>query len=149
MKKLLFLLPLTIMLATNASTSFADRDHHRHRQHHRHDHDYGHDHSYGYYPKERVYYRKTVRYYPRPMPRYYPQPAPGYYPQPEHEYYQRPEPRYYQQPQSYYQDPRSHQGLAGGVIGSVFGYQIGNGDPVAAGLGAAAGSFIGNGMRDR
>lgn len=48
-----------------------------------------------------------------------------------------------------YQDPRSHQGLAGGVVGSVLGYEIGNGNPVAAGLGAAAGSFIGNGMSGR
>jgi uncharacterized protein YcfJ len=36
--------------------------------------------------------------------------------------------------------------LAGGVVGSVLGYEIGNGSPVAAGLGAAAGSFLGNGM---
>lgn len=59
--------------------------------------------------------------------RYYPQPQSGYYPQ---------------QPQ----DPRSHQGLAGGVVGSVLGYEIGNGNPVAAGLGAAAGSYLGNGI---
>ena len=43
-------------------------------------------------------------------------------------------------------DPRSHQGLAGGVIGSVLGYEIGAGNPVATGLGAAAGSYLGNGM---
>jgi hypothetical protein len=62
---------------------------------------------------------------------YYPQPQPGYYgPQP-------------------YQDPRSHQGLAGGVVGSVLGYEIGKGDPIATGLGAAAGSFIGNGISGR
>jgi uncharacterized protein YcfJ len=34
--------------------------------------------------------------------------------------------------------------LAGGVIGSVFGYELGSGDPIATGLGAAAGSFFGN-----
>jgi hypothetical protein len=62
----------------------------------------------------------------------------GYYPQPQ--------PRY-AQPQ--YQDPRSHQGLAGGVVGSVLGYEIGKGDPIATGLGAAAGSFIGNGISGR
>lgn len=63
---------------------------------------------------------------------YYPQPAPGYYAQPA--------------PRPVYQDPRSHQGLAGGVVGSVLGYEIGNGDPIATGLGAAAGSYLGNGI---
>ena len=50
---------------------------------------------------------------------------------------------YYPQP---HQDPRSTQGLAGGVVGSVLGYQLGNGDPIVTGLGAAAGSYLGNGM---
>lgn len=63
---------------------------------------------------------------------YYPQPAPNYYPQ--------------QAPRPTYQDPRSHQGLAGGVVGSVLGYELGNGNPVATGLGAAAGSYLGNGI---
>ena len=63
----------------------------------------------------------------------------------ETRYYPQPETRYYPQPQ----DPRSHQGLAGGVVGSVLGYEIGNGDPIAAGLGAAAGSYLGNGMAGR
>jgi uncharacterized protein YcfJ len=39
--------------------------------------------------------------------------------------------------------------LAGGVIGSVFGYQMGSGDPVVTGLGAAAGSYLGNGIAGR
>lgn len=60
---------------------------------------------------------------------------------------------YYQQPgynaQPQYQDPRSHQGLAGGVVGSVLGYEIGKGDPIATGLGAAAGSYLGNGIAGR
>jgi len=61
-------------------------------------------------------------------------------------YYPQPETRYYpQQPQ----DPRSHQGLAGGVVGSVLGYEIGKGDPIATGLGAAAGSYLGNGIAGR
>jgi hypothetical protein len=61
------------------------------------------------------------------------------------------EDRYYPEPHghSHYQDPRSHQGLAGGVVGSVLGYEIGNGDPVATGLGAAAGSYLGNGVAGR
>jgi len=57
---------------------------------------------------------------------------------------------YPQQPRySNYQDPRSHQGLAGGVVGGVLGYEMGNGNPVATGLGAAAGSYIGNGISGR
>jgi len=59
------------------------------------------------------------------------------------EYYPQPAPR------PVYQDPRSHQGLAGGVVGSVLGYEIGNGDPIATGLGAAAGSYLGNGIAGR
>ncbi|NOT13204.1 MAG: glycine zipper 2TM domain-containing protein [Methylococcaceae bacterium] len=58
-----------------------------------------------------------------------------------------PQPGYYGPPPR--QDPRSHQGLAGGVVGSVLGYEIGNGDPIATGLGAAAGSYLGNGMAGR
>jgi Glycine zipper 2TM domain len=56
---------------------------------------------------------------------------------------------YYGPPPQNYQDPRSHQGLAGGVVGSVLGYEMGNGHPLAAGLGAAAGSFIGNEVSGR
>lgn len=52
-------------------------------------------------------------------------------------------------PQPVYQDPRSHQGLAGGVVGSVLGYELGSGNPVATGIGAAAGSLIGNGVSGR
>lgn len=60
------------------------------------------------------------------------------------------EARYYpEQPRQSYQDPRSHQGLAGGVVGGVLGYEIGNGDPIATGLGAAAGSYLGNGVAGR
>jgi len=61
-------------------------------------------------------------------------------------YAQPPRGNYAPQP---YQDPRSHQGLAGGVVGSVLGYEIGKGDPIATGLGAAAGSYIGNGISGR
>lgn len=56
---------------------------------------------------------------------------------------------YYGPPPQNYRDPRSHQGLAGGVVGSVLGYEMGNGNPVATGLGAAAGSFIGNEVSGR
>lgn len=60
-----------------------------------------------------------------------------------HHHYQSRNDGYYPQP---HQDPRSTQGLAGGVVGSVLGYQLGNGDPIVTGLGAAAGSYLGNGM---
>lgn len=53
------------------------------------------------------------------------------------------------QPRPVYQDPRSHQGLAGGVVGSVIGYELGNGNPLATGVGAAAGSYLGNGISGR
>ncbi len=78
-------------------------------------------HGNGHY-KNHHYYPQEARYYPQPGTRYYPQ-----------------QPR----------DPRSHQGLAGGIVGSVLGYEIGNGDPIAAGLGAAAGSYLGNGIAAR
>lgn len=55
---------------------------------------------------------------------------------------------YYQpQPQPQYPrhvDRRSTEGLAGGVVGSVIGYEVGNGHPLATGIGAAAGSYLGN-----
>ncbi len=56
--------------------------------------------------------------------------------------------RYYPEPHRYsnYQDSRAHQGLAGGIVGGVLGYEMGNGDPIATGLGAAAGSYLGNGV---
>lgn len=110
------------------SMSYADRDDHGWgggHGHHGH-HGWGH---HGHY---------EGGYYPQPQINYYPQPQINYYPQPQVNYYP-PQPRY----NGY--DQRSHQGLAGGVIGSVFGYEMGNGNPVAAGLGAAAGSFLGNG----
>ncbi len=125
MKKLLFLIQLTAAVILFSPLSYADDDDWGHRGHGWGHHRHGHHH---YYPQPEVHY---------------------YYPQPEvHYYYQQPPVRYYQQPQPRYSgyDQRSHQGLAGGVIGSVFGYELGNGDPLATGLGAAAGSFFGNEM---
>ncbi|MDD5460676.1 MAG: hypothetical protein PHG00_03425 [Methylococcales bacterium] len=140
MKKLLFFIPLTAAAIMYSSLSHAGRDHgwgggHGHGWgHHRHHHEH-------YYPQPQINYypQPQINYYPPPQVNYYPQPQVNYYPQPRVNYYP-PQPRY---------DQRSHQGLAGGVIGSVFGYEIGNGDPVAAGLGAAAGSFLGNGVGGR
>ncbi len=133
MRKLLFLIHLTATAVLFSSVSYADGwGHHDHGWHHHHHH---HPH---YYPRTEIRY-----YYPQPIIRYdYPPPPPVryIYPQP-------PPVRYYPQPQQYSNyDQRSHQGLAGGVIGSVFGYELGSGDPVVTGLGAAAGSFLGNEM---
>lgn len=56
---------------------------------------------------------------------------------------------YYAPPPPVHYDRRSHQGLAGGVVGSVVGYELGNGHPLATGIGAAAGSFLGNEISGR
>ncbi len=79
----------------------------------------GRGHAYGHHKHHKHHHSEQARYYPE-------------------------QPRY-----SNYPDPRSHQGLAGGVVGSVLGYEIGNGNPVATGLGAAAGSYLGNGIAGR
>lgn len=138
MKKLIFLIQITGAVILYSSLSYADDDDHG-WEHHGHGHHgwghHGHHHEH-YYPQPQIIY------YPPPQVYYYPQPQINYYPQPQAEYYP-------QQPRYSGYDQRSHQGLAGGVIGSVFGYEIGNGDPVAAGLGAAAGSYLGNGIGGR
>jgi uncharacterized protein YcfJ len=76
----------------------------------------------GYYREEIVYVPERVVEYVPVQPRYY---AP-------------PQPRY-----SY--DQRSPQGLLGGVVGSVMGYEMGGGNPLATGIGGAAGAWLGNG----
>lgn len=43
-------------------------------------------------------------------------------------------------------DQRSSQGLVGGLVGSAVGYEMGKGDPLAAGFGATAGAWVGNGL---
>ncbi len=119
MKKLFFLIQLTAVIMLFSSASYAHDDDWGHRRHH--DHGWGHHHGHHHHHHD-----------------YYPQPQINYYPAPQINYYQR--------QAQYSDDPRSHQGLAGGVIGSVFGYELGSGDPIATGLGAAAGSFLGNEM---
>ncbi|MGZ8163315.1 MAG: glycine zipper 2TM domain-containing protein [Methylobacter sp.] len=121
MNKWLFLIPALLAASVYSSLSYADRDGWRGRGHH-HGHGHRHGHHHGHHP---------ARYYSRPQVNHYYAPPPA--------------PSYAQPPY----DRRSHQGLAGGVVGSVLGYEIGNGDPIAAGLGAAAGSFLGNGMGRR
>jgi hypothetical protein len=125
MKKSLLLIQFIAAAILFSPQSYADHwEHHGHEGHH--GHGWGH-HRHHHHD-----------YYPQPQINYYPAPQINYYPQPQVNYYQR---------QAQYNDPRSHQGLAGGVIGSVFGYELGSGDPLATGLGAAAGSYLGNGMR--
>jgi hypothetical protein len=128
MKKLLYLIQLVAVTVLFSSVGFADDDRGGYgRRHHGHGHR-GHDghghHGWGHrggYPRQHV----NSYYYPQPQVDYYP-------PQPQH--------------YGGGYDGRSHQGLAGGVIGTVFGYELGNGHPLAAGIGAAAGSFLGNGV---
>jgi hypothetical protein len=86
----------------------------------------------GHYKHKHRHRDEVVHYYvpvapPPPAAHYYPAPVPA--PQP----YRHPAP-----------DRRSTSGLAGSVVGGALGYQVGNGHPLAAGVGAAAGSLIGN-----
>jgi len=85
----------------------------------------GHHSHYAPAPAPHVYYREEVRYYAPPPVVY------------------APAPRYQAAPHNYY-DGRNTGGLLGSAVGGVVGYQIGRGDPLAAGIGAAAGSLIGN-----
>lgn len=101
-----------------SSAAYADDDWGEHH----HGHGHGHHHGHGYYPayiQERVYVPVQQQYYAPPPP---PPPRYGYY------------------------DQRSPQGMMGGLVGSAVGYEMGRGDPLAAGIGAAAGALLGNGM---
>ena len=89
-----------------------------------HGRSHGRGHHKHHRPPERHNYHEEIRNYPQPAARYYPEP-----------------PRQY--------DQRSTSGLVGGAVGSALGYEIGKGDPVASGLGAAAGAYIGNDMNRR
>jgi hypothetical protein len=131
MKKILFLIQLTAAILFS-SAAYAGDGHWGHHGHGWGHHHHGHGHGWGHH------------HHHHPQVYYYPQPQINYYPAPQINYYQQPPVRYYQREVQYPRDPRSHQGLAGGVIGSVFGYELGSGDPLATGLGAAAGSFLGN-----
>ncbi|MDD2724237.1 MAG: glycine zipper 2TM domain-containing protein [Methylovulum sp.] len=148
MKKLWFFIMLgstaLFSMSAGASGGYGGRgewgEHHGHHGHH-----YGRPYyreEIRYYAPPRPYYREVIKYYPpRPRPyyrdeiRYYPQPLPPVRPQPYPYFPSR--------------DSRSTSGLAGSAVGGAVGYQFGNGDPLAAGIGAAAGSFIGNGMDGR
>lgn len=70
-----------------------------------------------------------------------------YVPPPQVNYYYPQPPVYNYPPQPSYYGRRmpSAQGLAGSVIGDVIGYELGGGNPVTSGLGAAVGAILGNG----
>lgn len=118
---------IVILALLSGSAALADDwDGHYHGHHHHHHHRHHHYRDYDDYPR----YREEVVYVPERVVEYVPE-APRYYAPPP--------------PPSYY-DQRSPQGLVGGMLGSVMGYQFGGGDPMAAGIGAAAGALLGNGM---
>jgi hypothetical protein len=78
----------------------------------------------GYYqPVPPGYYREEIVYVPERVIEYVPPPPPQYG----------------------YHDQRSPQGLLGGIVGGVMGYEMGAGNPVTAGIGSAAGAWLGNG----
>lgn len=106
--------------------AFADHGWHEH-EHHHHRHHFD---NYAPYPV----YRQRIVYAPPVVVEYVPVERPYYAPPPP--------PRYYYSP-----DPRSATGLIGGMVGGAVGYELGGGDPLAAGFGAAAGAWLGNGSR--
>lgn len=100
------------------------------KKHHRLQHNYDRHNYYEreYRPVERVYYREEVRYVPQPIVRYR---------------------RYQSYEASRYRGYQRHghgsvEGLIGGTVGGVVGYQLGQGNPLATGIGAAFGALIGN-----
>lgn len=113
-----------------SSAAFAD-DWGHYREYGDHHHHHGHHHY--YVADAPIYYEREFVYVPERVVEYIPVPQPYYAPPPP--------------PVSYgYHDQRSPQGLAGGIVGSAMGYEMGRGDPIAAGIGAMAGSWLGNGM---
>ncbi|EIC28757.1 MULTISPECIES: glycine zipper 2TM domain-containing protein [Methylomicrobium] len=117
MKKILTLIPTFAVALSFAGAAEASGGHHGKAK--------------GHYKHRHGHRDEVVHYYVPVAP-----PAPAhYYPAPV------PAPQSYRQPEP---DLRSTAGLAGSVVGSALGYQVGNGHPLAAGVGAAAGSLIGN-----
>lgn len=123
---------MQLTLAAVAYSSYASADHGHHGHHgggYGGYYDHPRHHHHGHYRPAPYYREEVIVYAPPPVVQYYPQPQVNYYPAPA--------------PRGYY-DQRSGSGLVGGMLGSAFGYEIGRGDPIAAGLGAAAGSYMGN-----
>jgi hypothetical protein len=116
MKKILILLQIFAVAMSFAGTAEASGGHPgKAKGHYKHKHRHRVDVVHHYVPVAPA----PAHYYPAPVPA----------PQP----YRHPAP-----------DRRSTSGLAGSVVGGALGYQVGNGNPLAAGVGAAAGSLIGN-----
>ena len=135
-------LALCLLLSVSLPTLADDDDYYRHEHYgeHRFHDDY--DRGYGGGYPQPVYVQPA---YVQPVaPAYYPpQPvAPAYYSpaQTVAPGYYAPPPRFYG-----YQQP-SPQGLLGQVIGGAMAYEMSNGNPVAAGIGAAAGAMLGHQM---
>lgn len=121
----LAILGIAFSFTAIADDGWGEHHHRHHHHHHHHHHRYQRDY-YPAYPVERVYVpAPVVQYVPAPPVYYAPPPPPVRY--------------------GYY-DQRNPSGLVGGVVGSALGYEMGRGDPLAAGIGAAAGSWLGNGM---
>ena len=117
---------ITVIGLLSSAPVMADHDWDRHNHHHHRHHHHGHGH-YPRYREEMVYVPERVVEYVPVEPRYYAPPPPP--------------------PVNYYRyDQRSPQGLVGGMVGSAVGYEMGRGDPLAAGIGAAAGAWLGNGF---
>lgn len=85
-----------------------------------------------YRPVDRVYIREEVYYYPQRVTIY--ETVPRYVTSPSYVY----------APRISHYDQRSTTGFIGSAVGSMLGYEIGRGDPIASGIGAAAGSLLGN-----
>lgn len=132
MTNLIKIMLLGLLFTTTAMASGGHDRGHGYGHHKQYKHHHPHYRPYRYYhpPVERVYYREEVRYYPEPIVAYAPVPQ-----------YRAAPPRY-----DYY-DRRTTTGLVGGALGGAVGYELGRGDPIAAGIGAAAGSLIGNEIR--
>lgn len=133
MKKILFVMAVIFYASQSNADGHGGWGHERH-------HGWGGHHG---HHREHYYQQPQIIYYPQPQVVYYAPPPVRYYAQPQVQYYP---PQYLSQG---YQDPRNAQGLVGGVVGSALGYQMGNGDPIATGLGAVAGAYLGNGMAGR
>lgn len=107
---------------------------------HHHGHHHGHHYAPPYYrPVGPTYIREEVHYYQQPAIVYQPAPVVPVMPPmlpPQHYGYQY---------QGY--DRRTTQGLVGSAVGGMLGYELSNGQPVAAGIGAAAGALFGQGFR--
>jgi hypothetical protein len=146
MKKLLFILHVIVLVSLYSTASMADGDDYYERRNYGYEGRGGYGYEgrggYGYEGHRHHEHHREREYYPQPNGYYYPPARPVY--QPPAVIYYPPQPRY-----QGYRSVGSAQGMVGGVIGSVVGYEMGGGDPIATGLGAATGAFLGNEFSER